>query len=255
MRPTRRFSRKLGVTVGAAVLLVGAVLASSVVSARARWREGADLSGGEPTRNLVVPYRSGALDIDGAFEDPAWQEPTGRTGAFRGENGEAVHPHSEARFIWDEENLYLLLYAADENIQSNLTASDDPVWLDDSFHLELTNGEDEYSFDISAAGILADGKRGAGRPPKHAARPFDLTWKSTARIARDVDGTINDPGDDDEEWVLEAAIPLRKLGLRGREGEHLAFTVQRCDTPKATGRVCGAWPGEHSRGMLVLGRR
>jgi len=39
---------------------------------------------------------------------------------------------------------------------------------------------------------------------RRAARgPFDYAWQSAIRVATDLDGTLGDPTDDDEEWVLE----------------------------------------------------
>jgi hypothetical protein len=55
----------------------------------------------------------------------------------------------------------------------------------------------------------------------------------------DHDGTINDPSNEDEEWVVEMTIPLASLGVR--PGSSLKFEVTRCDTPKGAGRRCATW--------------
>jgi hypothetical protein len=69
-------------------------------------------------------------------------------------------------------------------------------------------------------------------------------WRSTPSAGADHDGTLNDATDDDEEWVIELAIPLRELGLEGKAGEHLWFSARRCDTPKSSRRTCSAAGGE-----------
>ncbi len=140
-----------------------------------------------------------------------WQHAS-RTGAFVGPDGRPARPFSEARFAWGEGKLYALLYAADEDIRSD----------SDVFHLELAG----HAFDVSPLG-------------------------SSVASAHDVDGTIDDPKDDDEEWVIEMAIPLAALGIEQKAGALIPFSVKRCDTPKRSSRSSGLACGE-SNGVLVL---
>src|SRR5690348_12431586 len=51
----------------------------------------------------------------------------------------------------------------------------------------------------------------------------------------DRDGTLDQPNDFDEEWVVEAAVP------RPSSPE---LSVTRCDTVKSGERRCGAWRGK-----------
>ena len=67
-------------------------------------------------------------------------------------------------------------------------------------------------------------------------------WDGLVRRGTDLDGTLDDPRDDDEEWVVELAIPYSLLGIRGTPDQSLSFSVKRCDTPKGRATVCGAWP-------------
>jgi hypothetical protein len=240
-------STRLAIGAVVVALLAGGALLRDKARATARSRERAR----EPAVELRVPHRVGAIAIDGELEDSAWR--TARsTRAFVDPNGEPARPHSEARFLWDENDLYVLLYAADEDIQATHTGPDDAVWEDDAFHLLFDNGEDEIAIDLSARGVVADAKRKVGTTNADGARPFDYAWTSGARVATDVDGTYGDPSDDDEEWVLEVVIPLASLGVTGAAGARLAVTARRCDTPKSGARTCGAFPGRGKGGLLVF---
>ena len=53
-----------------------------------------------------------------------------------------------------------------------------------------------------------------------------------------MDGTLNDTSDNDEEWLIELAIPLKNLGLDGRAGESMGVRMRRCDTSKTGARTC-----------------
>jgi len=54
--------------------------------------------------------------------------------------------------------------------------------------------------------------------------------------AVDLDGTLDKPVDEDEEWVVELALPEELVGTR--------IAVRRCDLPKQGGERCGSWAGE-----------
>jgi hypothetical protein len=154
---------------------------------------------------LVIPNTTGALKIDGELGEADWNDRALRHG-FTSANGEASRPFSEVRWLHDAKNLYVGLYAADENIQSR-----------DFFELTL------------------------GQLVLHA----DATGKITPAVAGltsaiDSDGTLDDPSNDDEEWVYEIVIPLPATGLA--TGAELVRAA-RCDTPKDGIVRCGAWSG------------
>ena len=41
--------------------------------------------------------------------------------------------------------------------------------------------------------------------------------------------------------MVEAAVPLRSLGLTGKPGETIRMGVARCDTPFDGRKACGEW--------------
>lgn len=179
---------------------------------------------GVPVVELRVPHAKGSIVLDGDMDDPGWLDQIARTNAFVAEDGVTpARPYSDARFVWGDGHLYVALYAADENIRAT-----------DSFHLVFEIAGVERVFDVTPLGVLRE------------ATPSD------AHLSKELDGTIDDPSDDDEEWVIEMAIPFEALGLKGDAGERVGFSVRRCDTPKNGRRACGTWGGGVERGMLVL---
>ncbi len=209
---------------------------------------------------LRVPHTQGPIALDGDMDDPGWLRGCARTGAFTDKGGETARPYSDARFVYGDGVLYVGLYAADEDIHARQTGLDSPVWTDDSFHLVFSDGDTERSFDLSPAGALADGARRVGATNAEGAHPFDFSWNSGAHVSHEMDGTPNKPDDNDEEWLIEMAVPLDALGLRGDKGERIGVAVHRCDTFKSGVRSCGAWgephepsaPGERRAGRGVL---
>lgn len=207
-------------------------------------------------RELLVPKTTEPIKADGKFDESPWMN-AGRTGAFVDGVGALGRPYSDARLLWDEQNLYLTLYAADENIEARSKEHDGPLGLDDAFSVRLgplpagaadgsplANGA-SYQLDFAPNGAIADTRIGPD-----AAR--DATWESHVVVGVDLDGTVNDSSDEDEEWVIEAALPWSSLGVSPAPGLRIAARIGRCDTPKASKRRCTAW-GDVTAAVLVLG--
>jgi hypothetical protein len=101
---------------------------------------------------------------------------------------------------------------------------------------------------VSPKAVVTDSsRRGDGE--------WDLSWSSGVHVSRELDGTINDPKNMDEEWAIEMAIPFESLGMKGEPGENIGMSLSRCDTPKREPRVCAGWgegPADRGRGRIVL---
>jgi hypothetical protein len=196
---------------------------------------------------LHVPHAPASIIIDGDTDDPGWLRPPGpaRTGAFVLPNGAASMPYSDARLVWGDGELYVALYASDEDIESHVDTPDSPLWLEDDFRVEFRNGSTGYSIEVSPKGVVTDGRReGSGA--------WDYTWNAGVHVSKELDGSLNNPKDMDEEWLIEMAIPFESLGMKGEAGESIWFSARRCDVPKASPRVCAGWGEGDAKGRLVL---
>ena len=193
------------------VVVVGAALLVGFAALRGRPATAAPAIPATSARSLVVPTVDGAFALDGELGDGIWQRAVARTGPFLGANGEAGRPYSDARLAVVRDELVVALYAADEDVRATGPQRD-------VFRVTVGN----VTFEASATGELR------GAPPG-------------TRVGHDLDGTPDDPSDDDEEWVLELAIPLASLGL-GSENDARAvrvpFSVERCDTTRSGARSC-----------------
>ena len=152
-----------------------------------------------------VPRTLGEIRVDGELSEVDWRLAF-RSGPFvDAATGQEQRPYSEARFVRDDRLLYVALYAADENILSE----------QDAFH--VTSGA--YAIDIG---------------PDAKVTPVAETSTRGLACAVDLDGTLDDADDDDEEWTAELAIPMSVVSLREME-------LSRCDTPKSGARRCGVF--------------
>lgn len=135
--------------------------------------------------------------VDGDWDEPAWR--VAQRGRFT-DGGTLARPSSEVRLVRGERQLYVALYAADEDIEPG-----------DAFELSVGSARVR----VDAAGHVT---------------PADVV----AKVGLD-EGTLGDAHDDDEEWVVEVALPLAPAGT--------PVTASRCDVPKDGIQRCGAWSG------------
>jgi hypothetical protein len=202
----------------------------------------------EPSEVILhVPHAPASIIIDGDTDDPGWLRPPGpaRTGAFTLPNGVKTNPYSDARILWGDGQLYVALYASDEDIESHVDTPDQPLYLEDDFRVELHNGDTSYSIEVSPKAVVTDARRkGNGA--------WDYGWSSGVHVSKELDGSLNNPKDRDEEWLIEMAIPFDSIGLKGEGGESIGFSVSRCDVPFESARICTGWGDGDAKGKLVL---
>jgi hypothetical protein len=155
----------------------------------------------------AIPHTTTAIKLDGEWDEPDWSKRALRR-QFMGDDHQLARPSSELRLLHDDQTLYVGLYAADENIQSEA----------DAF---------EFEVGPTVLRITAGGKITPADPDIHA--------------GVDHDGTLDDAKDNDEEWVIELAIPLAKTGLA--PDKHANVRALRCDVTKDEVKRCGSWAG------------
>ena len=152
--------------------------------------------------HLVAATRE-PIKLDGELDEPSWNQ-LGDPQTFT-QDGQEARPFSQVRFLHDADTLYVGLYAADQNILSS----------------------DKFELTIGTVVIAAD-------PLGHITPAI-----AGVRAGKDADGTVDQPGDQDEEWVIELAIPLAATGWNA--GTPLPVRVARCDTPDDGVVRCGSW--------------
>jgi hypothetical protein len=201
---------------------------------------------------LRVPATTKPIVPSEHFDVDVWSAAV-NTHTLLDENGQGAVPVSEARFLHDARNLYVAFYAGDLDLQAHATRRDGPTWKDDSFTLTFYKDDGTALFvTVSATGVVADGlcpddARDLGDARCH------LGWNSHVRVAADYDGTLNRLGDFDEEWNVQAAIPLREISTATESAERrIRFSIRRCEVAHDGPRACGFWGSANHPGELLL---
>jgi hypothetical protein len=148
-----------------------------------------------PPAVLVAEHVAQAPLVDGRLSEAAWLAAAATPRFVDAATGADEPPHTEARVLWDERALYVGLYAGDVDLEPS----------------------DRMGVVLRAPGgrttvVEADP---TGRLLWHAPGGPRLPVPAGVRVAVDADGTIGRPDDDDEEWIVELALPWSALGASG----------------------------------------
>jgi len=159
--------------------------------------------------DYLVHRARGAIAVDGVLAESTW-DAAERAGPFvRSLDGKRASAATEARLLWDDENLYVAFLAEDRNVSGIFFKDDEKLYTSNVVEVFLDpsgNGSRYYELEVAPTNALFDASF-AGGPRKG----MDLAWSSRARHAVHVDGTLNDPGDVDRGWTVELAIPFASL--------------------------------------------
>lgn len=178
----------------------------------------------------VVHRAATPIVIDGVLAEGAWDRAE-KAGPFvRSLDGKPCTASTEARLLWDDEDLYVAFLSEDSNVAGEFFKDDEKLYTSNVVEIFLNpSGEAARGYDeieVAPTNALFDASFVGG--PRQG---MDLSWSSQARHAVHVDGTLNDPRDVDRGWTVELAIPFAALtGMtrpRPAKGDRWKFNLYR----------------------------
>ena len=194
-------------------LLLLATCAGATVS-----KMGASHSDAAPLPKCAIPRTTENIAIDGDLAEDAWAAtPVIDQFSFPWWT-QGAKDRTEARLLWDDDNLYIIYQCVDPYLDSEVKAHDGPVYNEDAVEIFATpNAADVstyYGYEMNINGTLLDYIAFGGG--EEWTPNIQFTWQSEGvKIATTYDGTLNDHSDTDRGWILEIAIPhdnFRHLG-------------------------------------------
>jgi hypothetical protein len=162
-----------------------------------------------------ICYRtSGDIRVDGRLDESSWYD-VPWTDDFRDIEGD-IKPiprfRTRAKMLWDDKYFYVGAELEEPHVWATLTEHDSIIFHDNDFEIFIDPDGDNhgyYEIEINAFGtewdLLLIKPYKDGGPAVHS-------WEIPGlKVGVDVKGTINDPGDEDEGWSVEVAIPFDVL--------------------------------------------
>jgi hypothetical protein len=167
-----------------------------------------------PPRSYRARFTSSPPVVDGRLDDAAWND-VAWTDDFLDIEG-ATRPtpryRTRAKLLWDERLLYVAAELEEPDVWATLRSHDEIVFHDDDFEIFVDPDGDRrtyYELETNALGTVFDlflpRTYRDGGPAVHS-------WNCQGLVTRiDVQGSLNDPRDEDRGWTLEWAIPWNSL--------------------------------------------
>ncbi|MCL4228064.1 MAG: carbohydrate-binding family 9-like protein [Myxococcales bacterium] len=196
---------------------------------------------------LVVKKAAGPITIDGKASEPAWATAAGTAAFQTAEGGPEPQGPTSAKITWDDEYLYLFVSAEDDDVKSEFTRHDDPIWKQDVIEVFIDadgNGRGYVELQVSPRNVQFDAWFPTVRPTT------DLAYSSGMKTAVNVRGTLNASGDEDQGWDAELAIPhaavkgldpTMAVRIPPRPGDVWRFNVVRADYGKDGKAAASSW--------------
>ncbi len=185
-------------------------------------------------RTVVCHRTATPLVADGRLDEPAWRA-TPWSAPFVDIDGvRPVRHATRMKVLWDEHALYVAAQLDEPDLWATITTRDAVIFQDHDFEVFLDPGGDThgyYELEVNALGTVWDlflvRPYRDGGPALHA---WDIAG---LRVGVEVRGTLNHPGDRDDGWTVELALPWEVLreaapGRRApRDGEQWRLNFSR----------------------------
>ena len=167
------------------------------------------------SKNTIVPKTYVAaktatpIVIDGDQSDVSWNKAEW-TDLFEDiENGVKPKYATKVKMLWDETNFYILAKMEEPHVWANLRQRDTIIFYNNDFEVFVDPDSDTFNYyelEINALNTAWD--LFLSKPYRENDMVVLNDWNiSGLKSAVKINGTLNNPNDTDEGWVLEMAIP------------------------------------------------
>jgi hypothetical protein len=153
---------------------------------------------------------AGRVTVDGRLDDEAWEGApwTADFVDIRGGAHPAPRFRTRARMLWSDEYFFVGAEMEEPHVWGTLTERDAVIYYDNDFEVFIDPDADThlyYELEINALGTEWDLM--LIKPYRDGGPAIDAWDIRGLRSAVAVDGTLNDPADEDRGWSVEIAIP------------------------------------------------
>ncbi len=161
-------------------------------------------------QHYVAHKTIGTLSIDGKANEESWQKArwTNYFVDIEGDKKPRPHLSTRVKMLWDSSHFYFYASIQEPHVWATLKNRDDVIFRDNDFEIFIDPDGDTHNYleyEVNALNTIWDLL--LTRPYRndgHAINSMDIKGLESAV---NIEGTINDPSDEDKGWSVEVAIP------------------------------------------------
>jgi hypothetical protein len=159
-------------------------------------------------RQAIVYRTASRLTIDGRLDEAAWRAAPWSEAFVDIEGPSSLPLRTRVRMLWDDERFYVAAELEEPDVWGTLTTRDAVIFQDNDFELFIDPDGDTHAYYELEVNALATAWDLLLLQPYRDGGPAVHAWDIAGlEVGVDVRGTINRPGDKDEGWTVEIAMP------------------------------------------------
>jgi hypothetical protein len=169
-------------------------------------------------RNYTVLYTPVSPGIDGKIDDAVWQK-AAWTEIFRDIEGIKKFPtppplNTRVKMLWNDTCLFIAADIQEPHVWAYLKDHDAIVFHDNDFEVFIdpdNNTHQYYEIELNAINTVFD--LFMAKPYRNGSGAMINYDVAGMRTAVNIEGTLNNPADQDRGWTVEMAIPFRSVTI------------------------------------------
>jgi hypothetical protein len=209
----------------------------------------------QPIPEYTIPKCAHPLTIDGKLTEPEWLAAPLTSKFVHIGDGSAARFSTQAKFLWDDQYLYIGFICDDPDVWATLKNRDESLYKGEVVEIFCDPDGDGLNYielEINPLGTIMDLTM---TKAYSAGGKSDLSWKLNLTAAISVDGTLNDSSDVDTKWYCEAALPFKELAFLApslhfppKDGEAWRMLLARYDYERTGSKITeiSAWSQTNS---------
>ena len=165
-------------------------------------------------KHYISKRTNESLKIDGLGNETAWKNAPWTDEFIDIEGDKKPKPYFRTRMkmLWDDNYFYFYAEMEEPHVWAKLTERDAVIFYDNDFEIFIDPDGDThhyYEFEVNALNTVWDLL--LTRPYRNGGHAIDHWDIHGLKSSVHVDGTLNNPSDEDRGWSLEVAIPWDAL--------------------------------------------
>lgn len=187
--------------------------------------------------SVEIPYAATPPAMDGNINEPAWKNALTFEGAYPLSKTEKKNGIDIIwKIMWDKNYIYFAIKCSDSDIIAPKLKRDGYAYCYDSFEIFMMTDKEMggyWEMIISPSGTIFDSLQTANRAAWMRISRNHRNMKGI-RTGISVDGSLNNSGDTDKGFVIEAALPFSEMpgymkGNKPAPGDKASFMLVKTD--------------------------
>lgn len=168
--------------------------------------------------NYIVYHTAIPPVIDGNINELAWQRVTWTNEFVDIEGADKPKPplSTKIKMLWDDSCLYIAAQLTEPQVWATLKNRDDVIFHDNDFEFFIdpyNTMHNYFEVEINPFNTIFD--LFLNKAYRDGGTPLSSWDVKGLRSAVKIQGTLNNPADEDEGWTIEMAVPFRSMRLGG----------------------------------------